>query len=117
MNSSLVVPALFARAVAEELQKGFTDGWDPLFIGYTAAVYFHTSEIKNKLMDNSSEDDERLAAPKVRGTRGLENASLEQEGLENMLPVWDDGRMIVKEGHTELKDEMMFATRKYRAPY
>ena len=24
----------------------FTDGWDPLFIGYTAAVYFHTSDIK-----------------------------------------------------------------------
>ena len=46
MNSPLVVPSLFARAAAEELQKRFTDGWDPLFIGYTAAVYFHTSEAK-----------------------------------------------------------------------
>ena len=46
MNSPLVVPSIFARAAAEELQKGFTDGWDPLFIGYTAAVYFHTSEMK-----------------------------------------------------------------------
>ena len=34
-----------------------------------------------------------------------------------MLPVWDDGRMIVEEGHKVLKDEMKFATRKYRAPY
>ena len=34
-----------------------------------------------------------------------------------MLPVWDDGRMIVEEGHIALKDEMKFATRKYRAPY
>ena len=26
---------------------------------------------------------------------------LERAGLENMLPVWDDGRMIVEEGHIE----------------
>ena len=44
--------------------------------------------------------------------------TLERAGLENMLPVWDDGRMIVEEGHIALKgDEMMFATRRYRAPY
>ena len=43
---------------------------------------------------------------------------LERVGLENKLPVWDDGRMIVEEGHIALKgDEMMFATRRYRAPY
>ena len=34
-----------------------------------------------------------------------------------MLPVLDDGRMIVEEGHIALKDKMKFATRKYRAPY
>ena len=39
--------------------------------------------------------------------------TLEQARLENMLPVWDDGRMIVEEGHKVLKDEMKFATRKY----
>ena len=43
--------------------------------------------------------------------------TLERAGLENMLPVWDDGRMIVEEGHIALKDEMKFATRRYRAPY
>ena len=41
----------------------------------------------------------------------------DRAGLENMLPVWEDGRMIVEEGHIALKDEMKFATRKYRAPY
>ena len=44
--------------------------------------------------------------------------TLERAGLKNKLPVWDDGRMIVNEGHIALKgDEMVFATRRYRAPY
>ena len=51
--------------VHEEQQREFTDGWDPLFIGYTAAVYFHTSDIKNKLMDDSSKEYERLDAPEI----------------------------------------------------
>ena len=46
MNSSLVVPSLIARAATEEQQKEFIDGWDPLFIGYSAAIYFHTSDAK-----------------------------------------------------------------------
>ena len=43
--------------------------------------------------------------------------TLDQANLENTLPKWDDGRMIVEEGHIVLKDEMKFGTRKYRAPY
>ena len=43
--------------------------------------------------------------------------TLEETGLENKLPVYDDGRMIVEEGHVALKNDMKFATRKYRAPY
>ena len=43
--------------------------------------------------------------------------TLDQASLENTSPIWDDGRMIVEEGHIALKDEMKFATRKYRAPY
>ena len=39
------------------MQKDFTDGWDPLFIGYTAAVYFHTSEMKVKFVDDASEKE------------------------------------------------------------
>ena len=41
MNSPLVVPFLHGRATVEKQQKEFTNGWDPLFIGYSAAVYFH----------------------------------------------------------------------------
>ena len=43
--------------------------------------------------------------------------TLHQAKLANKLPIWDDGRMIVEEEHIALKDEMRFATRKYRAPY
>ena len=43
--------------------------------------------------------------------------TLDQASLENTSTKWDDGRMIVEEGHIALKDEMKFATRKYRAPY
>ena len=43
--------------------------------------------------------------------------TLDQARLEKMLPIWDDGRMIVEEGYIALKDEMKFATRNYRAPY
>ena len=45
MNNFLLVPSLFARAAVEKQQRKFTDGWDPLFIGYTAAVYLHTCDI------------------------------------------------------------------------
>ena len=43
--------------------------------------------------------------------------TLDRASMENELPIWDDGRMIVEQGHIALKDEMKFATRKYRAPY
>ena len=43
--------------------------------------------------------------------------TLDRVSLKNGLPIWDDGRMIVEEGHIALKDEMKFATKKYRAPY
>ena len=108
MNSSLVVPSLFARAAAEGQQREFTDGWDPLYIGYTAVVYFHTWTTQAKKMRGS-------LPPKIEIREVLRK--LERAGLENMLPVWDDGRMIVEEGHIALKDEMKFATRRYRAPY
>ena len=112
MNSSLVVPSLFARAAAEMQQREFTDCWDPLFIGYTAAVYFHIE--KNSWTTQAMKMRGSLS-PKFEIREILRK--LERAGLENMLPVWDDGRMIVEEGHIALKDEMKFVTRKYRAPY
>ena len=115
MNSSLVVPSLFARATVERQQEKFTDGWDPLFIGYTAAVYFHTCDIKINSWTTQAKKMRGSMPPKFEVRDILR--TLDQANLENMLPVWDDGRMIVEEGHIALKDEMKFATRKYRAPY
>ena len=115
MNSPLVVPSIFARATAEELQKDFTDGWYPLFIGYTAAVYFHTSEAKINSWTTQAKKMRGSLPPGFEVRKVLR--TLEQEGFENMLPVWDDGRMIMNEGHIALNDDMRFATRKYRAPY
>ena len=109
INSPLVVPSLHARATVEKQQKEFTDGWDPFFIGYTAAVYFHTCDIKINSWTTQ--------AKRMRGSMPLKFevrdilATLEKAKLENMLPVWDDGRMIVEEGHIALKDEMKFETR------
>ena len=112
-NSPLVVPSLYARV--EKQQKEFTDGWDPLFLGYTAAVHFHACDIKINSRTTQSKKMRGSMPPKFEVRDILR--TLDQADLENMLPVWDDGRMIVKEGHIALKDEMKFATRKYRAPY
>ena len=35
--------------------------------------------------------------------------TLEEAGLENKLPIYDDGRMIVEEGHMALKEDRLFA--------
>ena len=43
--------------------------------------------------------------------------TLEEAELENKLPIYDDRRMIVEDGHRALKDDMEYTTRKYRTPY
>ena len=43
MNSPMVVTSIHTREAVEWQQKVFTHSWDPLFIGFSAAVYFHTS--------------------------------------------------------------------------
>ena len=115
MNSSLVVPSLFARTAAEGQQREFTDGSDPLFIGYTAAVYFHNCDIKINSRTTQAKKMRGSMPPKFEVQEVLR--TLERADLENMLPVWDDGRMIAEEGHIAQKDEMKFATRRYRAPH
>ena len=116
MNSSLVVPSPYARTTTEERQKEFIDGWDPLFIGYTAAIYFHTSDAKINSWTTQAKKMRGSMPPKFEVRDALR--VLERASLENQLPAWDDGRMIVNEGHIALKaDEMLFATMRYRAPY
>ena len=104
MNSPLVLPSLDARAVVEKQQREFTDGWDPVFVGYTAAVYFHTCDIKINLWTTQAKKMRGSMPPKFEVRDILR--MLDQADLENMLPVWDDGRFIVEEGHTALKDEI-----------
>ena len=84
MNSLLVVPSLYARAAVEK-QKEFTDGWDPLFIGYSAAVYFHTCDIKINSWTTHAKKM-RGSMPRKFEVRGILR-TLDQAYLENMLPV------------------------------
>ena len=93
----------------------FTIGWDPLFIGYTAAVYFHTCDIKINSWTTQVRKMRGSMPQKFEAWEILR--TLDRASLESGLPIWDDSRMIVEEGHIALKDEMKFATRKYRAPY
>ena len=85
-------------------------------IGYSAAIYFHTSDAKISSWTTQAKKMRGSMPPKFEVRDALR--TLERAGLENQLPVWDDGRMIVNEGHIAPKaDEMLFATRKYRLPY
>ena len=95
MNSPLVVPSLFARATVEKQQVEFTDGWDPLFIGYTAAVYFHTCDIKINSWTTQAKKMRGSMPPKFEVQEILR--TLDRASLESGLPIWDDGRMIVEE--------------------
>ena len=115
MNSPLMVPSLYARAMVEKQHNDFTDGWDSLFIEYTAAVYFHTCDIKINSWMTQAKRMRGSLPPKFEVRDIL--TTLEQARLEHMLPAWNDGKMIVEEGHIALKDEMKFGTRKYREPY
>ena len=89
----------------------FNDGWDPLFIGYTAAVYFHTCDIKINSWTTQAKKMRRSMPPKFEVREILR--TLDRASLESGSPVWDDGRMIVEERHIALKYEMKFATRRY----
>ena len=115
INSHMVVPSLHARASVEKQQKEFTEGWDHLFVGCTAAVYFHTCEIKINSWNTHAKKMRGSMPPKFEVQNILR--TLGEAGLENKLPIYDDGRMIVQEGPISLKDDMNFATRKYQAPH
>ena len=74
----------------EKQQKEFTDGWNPLIIGYSAAVYFHACEIKINSWTTQANRMRGSMPPKFEVRDILRK--LDQSDLENMLPVWDDER-------------------------
>ena len=115
MNGPMVVPSLHARATVERQQKEFTESWDPLFIGYSAAVYFHTCDIRINSWTMQAKKMRGSMPPKYEVREVLK--TLEKAGLESKLPLYDDGRMIVEECQLALTDEMKFGKRKYRTPY
>ena len=84
MNSPLVVPSLHARTTVEKQQE-FTDGWDPLFIGYSAAVYFHTCDIKINSWTTQPKKMRDSKPPKFKVRDILR--TLKQAKVENKLPI------------------------------
>ena len=57
-----------------------------------------------------SRDSSRSSRTRLPGSTFIPDC---RASLESGLPIWNDGRMIVEEGHIALKDEMKFATKKY----
>ena len=115
LTSPLLLPSVQAKRMVERQQKVFTYGWDQLFIGYSAAAYFHSSQIKI----NSWTDALRVMRGSMLPRRGVRELKvvLERAGLENMDLTYRDGRVVVEEGHLGLKAEMVCSTRKHLRPY
>ena len=85
MNSPMVVPTIHAREVVERQQNVFTDSWDPLFIGYSAAVYFHTREININSWTTHAKKMRGLMPPKYE-IRGVLK-TLEKAGFKSRMPI------------------------------
>ena len=84
-----------------ETTKEITDRWDPLFIGYSAAAYFHTCDVKINSWTTQAKKMRGSMPPKLE-VREIVRTH-EKDELEKKLPIWDDGRMMVEEGHIALK--------------
>ena len=80
MNNPLLLPSLHARATVERQQREFTEGWDPMFIGYSAAVYFHTCKIKISSWATQAKKTRGSMPPKFEVRDALR--TLEEAGLE-----------------------------------
>ena len=55
-------------------QRSFKHGWGPLFIGYSAAAYFHKSGIKINSWTSQANQNEGLDASENRCPRGQEGS-------------------------------------------
>ena len=80
----------------EQQQKLFTDSWDPLFIGYSAAVYFHSCETTINSWTTQAKKSRGSMPPKYGVREVLKTKTFEEARLESQLPIYDDGRMIVR---------------------
>ena len=107
MTLGKTTPSLFfsiqaKRVVNEQQLRVFMDGWDPLFVCYLAAAYFHSRKIRT----NSWTDEARImrvSMPPIFDASEVRSI-LDKAGLENMDPVYKDGLVIVVEGRIIVKD-------------
>ena len=113
-NDPMLVPLVQAFEVVEQQQRVFTHGCDHLFIGYSAAAYFHSSEIKTNSWTTEAKKMRGSMPPRCN-EREVKKV-LERAGFENKDPLYDDGRMLVKEGHLGLKAESRRCTRGHLDP-
>ena len=114
MNNPMLVPSVQAREVVEQQQGVFRQSWDPLFVGYSAAAYFHSSEIK---LNSWTTEAKKMRCSMPRRCDVPEvNKVLERAGFENQNPIYDECRLIVEEGYLGLMTESTCSTRKHLAP-
>ena len=83
MNSPLVVPSLH-----EKQQKEFTNGWDPLFIGYSAAVYFHTCDIEKNSWTTQAKNMIGSMPPREEGHIALKDEMKTPRGSTESPTDW-----------------------------
>ena len=100
MNKPMLMPSVEAREVEEQQQKLLTLGWDPLFVGYSAAAYFHSSEFKKKSW--TTEAKKMICSMPPRCHVREVSKVLQRAWFEKKYSIYDDGRIIVEEGHLSL---------------
>ena len=87
MNNPMLVPSV--QEVVEQPQRVFTQGWDPLFVEYSAAAYLYSKEIKINSWTTEAKKM-RGSMPPMCDVRQVSKV-LERAGFENKDPVCDDG--------------------------
>ena len=89
-------------------------GCDILFIGYSAAAFFDSSEIKINSWTHAARKIRGPMSPTMHPRDVI--CVLEKAAFENKYPVCNDGRVIIEEEHLGRKAELRCSTRNYLAP-
>ena len=91
-------------------QKEFTQGWDPFFLSYSAAIHFHMS----KIPINSSTNKERKAGGSLTPRCRIKEVTsvLEMAGFEYENPKYRGRRIILQDEHMAPKVDDIRSTKK-----
>ena len=85
-----------------------------MFIGYSAAAFFDSSEIKINSWTHAARKIRGPMSPTMHPRDVI--CVLEKAAFENKYPVCNDGRVIIEEEHLGRKAELRCSTRNYLAP-